>query len=72
MKIKEIEAERQSLIEKLNKKIREQRDADKKDVEKFRGNKDFDLRGYLDTFKKILQINKDGRLSGHFYVFWIL
>ena len=51
-KIKEIEAERQSLIEKLNKKIREQRDADKKDVEKFRGNKDFDLRGYLDTFKK--------------------
>lgn len=51
-KLKEIESERQALIETLNKKIREQRDADKKDTGKLRENKEFDMRGYLDSLKK--------------------
>ncbi|HDK6292293.1 hypothetical protein [Klebsiella variicola] len=50
-KLKEIESERQTLIDTLNKKLREQRDIDKKTTGKLRENKEFDLRGYLDSLK---------------------
>ncbi|ELY5850609.1 hypothetical protein SNN74_003370 [Cronobacter turicensis] len=51
-KLKETESDRQALIETLNKKIREQRDADKKGTVKLRENKEFDMRGYLDSLRK--------------------
>ncbi|MFL6613667.1 MAG: hypothetical protein ACJ8LD_08115 [Pantoea agglomerans] len=47
-RLKEMEVERQSLIDTLNKKLREQREADKKTNSKLRENKEFDLRNYLD------------------------
>lgn len=51
-KLKEMEVERQSLIETLNKKIREQRESDNKGGGSLRHNKEFNLRGYLDGLEK--------------------
>lgn len=51
-KLKEMEVERQNLIEALNKSIREQRSTDVKTTNKLRENKEFDLRSYLDKLEK--------------------
>lgn len=51
-KLRDMEVERQGLIDTLNKKLREQREADKKNSNVLRENKDFNLRGYLDGLEK--------------------
>lgn len=51
-KMSSMETERQSLIDSLNKKVREQRDVDKTSTSPLRENKEFDLRGYIDKLEK--------------------